>query len=316
MRHPGSFVVALLLGLLLMGCAEKPQQPLRVSAVLWPGYEPLYLASKLGYYDDEPVQIIDYLSNTDAMLAFRNHNLEAGAFTFDEVLQLLADGMEIDVILIMDISDGGDVILANPELTSMADLKGKRIAVESSAVGGYVLARALELHGLSLDSITLVSTNAMEQQIAFESGQVDAAVSFDPYRTQLLKMGKREIFNSREMPNEIVDVLVVRRDYSQQHPQTVQKLVDAWFRALNYQRQNPRESAAYSVNRFDTTVDDYLAGLALIRFAGIEENRQLLDPVHSSLVANADKFFDVLARMNIERRDVVVGPQLNPGYLP
>lgn len=316
MRHPGSFVVALLLGLLLMGCAEKPQQPLRVSAVLWPGYEPLYLASKLGYFDDEPVQIIDYLSNTDAMLAFRNHNLEAGAFTFDEVLQLLADGMEIDVILVMDISDGGDVILANPELTSMADLKGKRIAVESSAVGGYVLARALELHGLSLDSITLVSTNAMEQQLAFESGQVDAAVSFDPYRTQLLKMGKREIFNSREMPNEIVDVLVVRRDYSQQHPQTVQKLVDGWFRALNYQRQNPRESAAYSVNRFDTTVDDYLAGLALIRFAGIEENRLLLDPVHSSLVTNAEKFFDVLARMNIERRDVVVGPQLNPGYLP
>jgi len=316
LRHPGSFVVALLLGLLLMGCAEKPQQPLRVSAVLWPGYEPLYLASKLGYFDDEPVQIIDYLSNTDAMLAFRNHNLEAGAFTFDEVLQLLADGMEIDVILVMDISDGGDVILANPELTSMADLKGKRIAVESSAVGGYVLARALELHGLSLDSITLVSTNAMEQQLAFESGQVDAAVSFDPYRTQLLKMGKREIFNSREMPNEIVDVLVVRRDYSQQHPQTVQKLVDGWFRALNYQRQNPRESAAYSVNRFDTTVDDYLAGLALIRFAGIEENRLLLDPVHSSLVTNAEKFFDVLARMNIERRDVVVGPQLNPGYLP
>ena len=63
-------------------------------------------------------------------------------------------------------------------------------------------------------------------------------------------------------------------------------------------------------------MDDYLAGLALIRFAPIEENRRLLDPARSSLIGNADRFFDVLARMNIERRDVVVGPQLNPGYLP
>ena len=316
MRQPWFLSVGLLLGLLLLGCAEKPQDSMRVSAVLWPGYEPLYLAGKLGYFDDEPVQIIDYLSNTDAMLAFRNHNLEAGAFTFDEVLQLLADGMDIDVVLVMDVSDGGDVILANPDLAAMADLRGKRVAVESSAVGGYVLARALELHGLGLDDITVVSTNAMEQQDAFQSGRVDAAVSFDPYRTQLLKMGKREIFNSREIPSEIVDVLVVRRDYSRQHPQTVQKLVDAWFRALSYQQQHPRDSAAFSVNRFDTTVDDYLAGLALIRFASIEENRLLLDPARSSLIANADKFFRVLARMNIEQRDVVVGPQLNPGYLP
>jgi len=316
-RRSLSLFAALLISLLwLGGCAERPPETLRVSAVLWPGYEPLYLASKLGYLDTREIRLIDYLSNTDAMRAFRNHNLEAGAFTFDEVLRLLSDGLDIEIILAMDISDGGDVIMANPGFDSVASLKGHRIAVESSAVGGFVLARALESHGRDLDDVTVVSINAMEQLEAFRRGRVDAAVSFDPYRTQLLKAGKHEVFNSREIPDEIVDVLVVRRDFSRRHPQLVHKLVNAWFRALDYQKRHPRRSAAYSVNRFGTTVEDYLAGLQRLRFASVADNRRLLDPHDSPLVANARRFYQVLAQMQVIGREVPVGPQLNPGYLP
>jgi NitT/TauT family transport system substrate-binding protein len=307
----------LILGLclLLAACAEKPQEPLRISAVLWPGYEPLYLATKLGYLDDQPVQLIDYLSNTDAMHAFRSHQLEAGAFTFDEALQLLADGMDIQIVLVMDISDGGDVIVANPDIARVEQLKGRRVAVETSAVGAYVLARALELHGLALEDVEVVSTNAMEQLDAFRNGRIDAAVSFDPHRTRLIKQGKREIFNSREMPNEVFDVLVVRRDYSERYPQTVQKVVDAWFRALDYQAGQPRRSAAYSVNRFDTTVDDYIASLSRMKFADREQNRILLDPQHSPLIANAARIYGILARLQLAQRSVRIGRQLHPDYI-
>jgi NitT/TauT family transport system substrate-binding protein len=314
-------LLALLLGALfgagqLAGCADKPQETLRVSGVLWPGYEPLYLAGKLGYLDEQKIRLIDFLSNTDAMLAFRNHNLEAGAFTLDEVLRLLADGMDIEVILVMDISDGGDVIMANPGIESVEALHGRRIAVEDSAVGGFVLTRALQVHGLDLGDVIVVPLNAMEQQEAFRAGKVDAAVSFDPYRTQLLKDGKREIFNSREIPDEIVDVLVVRRDYSQRHPETVRRLVTAWFRALAYQSRHPRKSAAYSSHRFSTTVDDYLAGLKRLRFPTIQDNRQLLDSERSPLVANAQRFGRVLAKMHIQAEGIDIRPRLSPAYLP
>lgn len=301
--------------LLLSACADKPQEPLRISAVLWPGYEPLYLASKLGYLDDQPVQLIDYLSNTDAMLAFRNHQLEAGAFTFDEVLQLLADGVDVQIVLVMDVSDGGDVILANPGISDVVDLKGRRVAVETSAVGAFVLARALQLHGMQMDDIQVVATNAMEQEEGFERGLVDAAVSFDPYRTRLLKQGKVEIFSSREIPNEIVDVFVVRRSYIKQHPEVVQHVVDAWYRALEQQRLKPREMAALSVNRFGTTVDDYIAGLKLMRFPSRAETRDLLDPTHSPLLDTAEHLFGVLETVDVPRRGVTLASRLNPQFV-
>ena len=63
-------------------------------------------------------------------------------------------------------------------------------------------------------------------------------------------------------------------------------------------------------------MDDYLAGLTLLRFASPQDNRLLLDPVRSPLIGNTDNFYRILARMQVERRGVQIGPQLNPGFLP
>ncbi len=302
--------------LLLSGCVDRPQETLRVGAVLWPGYEPLYLADKLGYYKGQPIKIIDYLSNTDTILAFKNNNLHAAAFTLDETLQLLADGVDIDVILIMDMSYGGDVILANPGIDRVEELRGKSVAVESSAVGMFVLKRALELHDMDVSDIQIVSTNAMEQASNFATGNIVAAVSFDPYRTQLVKSGKQEIFNSTLIPNEIIDVLVVRRSYSEQYPETVKHLVEAWFKALSYQTQNPQKSAAYSLKRFDTTVEDYIASLELLKFSTKDDNRRLLDSQNSPLLQQQQHMIEILYELELIKKTPSLQGHLNSRYIP
>lgn len=302
--------------MLLTGCVDRPQETLRVGAVLWPGYEPLYLAEKLGYYQGQPIKIIDYLSNTDTILAFKNHNLHAAAFTLDETLQLLSDGIDIDVILIMDMSYGGDVILANPGIDRVEALRGKPVAVESSAVGMFVLKRALELHDMDVSDIRIVSTNAMEQASSFASGKIVAAVSFDPYRTQLVKSGKQEIFNSTQIPNEIVDVLVVRRSYSEQYPDTVKQLVEAWFKALAYQAEKPKKSAAYSLKRFDTTVEDYIASLERLKFSTKEENRHLLNSLNSPLLEQQQGMIEILDELELIKKTPSLQGHLTNRYIP
>ena len=307
----------LLLSLLIIsGCADKPQQTLRIGSVLWPGYEPLYMASKLGYYDKHPIKIIDYLSNTDAMLAFKNNNLEAGAFTLDETLQILSEGIDIDIILITDISNGGDVIVANQDINSVNDLKGKPVGVESSAVGAFVLKRALEVNDMDIDDIQIVSTNAMEQLSHFTKGAIVAAVTFDPARTQLMKAGKKEIFNSTLIPNEIVDLLIVRRDYSREHPETVHHLIKAWFKALDYQARHPVKSSEFSLKRFDTTSEDYIASLKLMKFASQEDNLYLLDESTSPLLKQQNKIIDILKQLNLIQNTPALEGRLNKSYIP
>lgn len=285
--------------LLLASCSSKPQQELRISSLLWPGYEPLVLAEKLGYFQDAPIKILDYLSNTDAIAAFKNHTLEAGAFTLDETLQLLADGVDVQIVLIMDTSDGGDVIVANPDIQSVSDLKGKPVAVESSAVGAYVLQRALELNGLSQHDVEVVSTHAMEQRQAFKNGEVVAAVTFDPYRTELIQSGKHSIFNSKSIPNEIIDVLVVRTDVLEKKPKVIRQLVQGWFKALAYQQAYPEQAAEYALPRYKVSSEAYLQSLSGLKFTTLAENKTLLDRQNSPLYELEPKLKSTLVNLGL-----------------
>lgn len=300
---------------LLLSCTEKPQDPFRVGCVLWPGYEPLKLAERQHFFDNDAIRIIDYLANSDAMLAFQNKMLEAGAFTLDETLQMLSHGIDIQVVLIMDISHGGDVILANPGIESVEDLKGKRVAVETTAVGSFVLSRALELHGLTFDDITVVPMHAVEQKGSFARGEIDAAVSFDPHRTPLVEAGKKQIFDSTEIPGEIVDVLVVRSSVARDRPEAVRQLVQGWFRALEYQRQHPRKAIQFSSSRFDITPDEYLQALKLMRFPDVEENIRMLSPETSKMVQNTHKMIEPLARIGVDASQVRIEQHLNADFI-
>lgn len=314
------FLLSLLSGLLLSSCASKPQQELRISSLLWPGYEPLVLAEKLGYFQQAPIKILDYLSNTDAIAAFKNHSLEAGAFTLDETLQLLSDGVDIQIVLIMDTSDGGDVILANPDIQSISDLKGHPVAVESSAVGAYVLQRALELNGLTLDDIDVISTHAMEQQQAFKNGEVVAAVSFDPYRTELIQDGKHPIFNSKSIPNEIIDVLVVRTDVVENNPKVIRQLTQGWFKALAFQKENPNKAAEYALPRYKVSTEEYLKSLSGLKFTTLKENKTLLDRQASPLYELEPKLKKTLSSLGlvnqVDHDTLLLSKHLNGRFLP
>ncbi len=309
-------IIAVLLSIAFFGCSTTPQKTMRVGSVLWPGYEPLFLARSLGYYQGSKIQLVDYLSNTDAMHAFENNALEAAAFTLDEALQIINMGIAVEIILIMDVSHGGDVILANPGITSMRDLKGKRVGVESGAVGAYVLSRALEVHGLSLDDIHVVSVLASEQPDAFGDNIIDAAVSFDPVRTKLVNEGKQQIFDSTEIPDEVIDVLVVHKEYASTYPKAVKVLIDGWFKALKFTAEKPDKAAEYSAIRHKITPDEFLKGQKLMRFPSREENLRLLSPGSSPLIKTSKKLSEVLNRLNKAQGEVDLASHLNPGYLP
>lgn len=98
--------------------------PLRIGTLVWPGYEPLYLARERGYLDPKSVRLVEYPSNSEVTRAFRNRAIEAAALTFDEVHPLLASsgrrlmqGM-LDQRLLKAVSDVEVIIAPVEDLSS------------------------------------------------------------------------------------------------------------------------------------------------------------------------------------------------------
>ena len=82
-----SIAIACFLGCILVSCITQ-LPPLRVGVVIWPGSEGLYLARDLGYYNNTPIQLIDYPSDSEMMRSYRNGDLDAATITLDEVWSL------------------------------------------------------------------------------------------------------------------------------------------------------------------------------------------------------------------------------------
>lgn len=271
--HPA---LLLILGL-AVSAAGWASQPLRIGTNVWPGYEPLYLAAERErWHQWLDVRLVEYPSATEVLRAFRNRALEAAALTLDEVLTLREAEIPLKVVAVLDVSAGGDAILAKPHLERFSDLAGHRVGVESSALGAYVLMRALEINGLQLDQIEVVHLDISTHERAFRNNTVDAVVTFEPVKTLLLSAGAHEVFSSREIPGEVVDVLVVHADVLRAEQESLRAAVASWFSALDYMQEEPLAAARFTARRLQLSPQEVIASHEGLEFPDAAANRRLL----------------------------------------
>lgn len=265
-----------LIAMAIAACRPEDDPPLRIGLVVWPPYEIAYLAEDLGYFDGANIELIDYGSPAEFMVAYQAGSLDAVGTVLDYALELqLADPRQ-KIVLMIDHSVGGDAIVARAPARSMTDLKGKRIGYEASALGGYMLSRALELNGMTADDLILVPTDIQNQETAFRTGEVDAVVAYEPLVTGLRKDGHAVVFDSSQIPFEIIDVLLTHENLSDTKRQKLQTFTRGWFRAMAYFRANPEDAAERVIARQGTMQKDFLATFDGVDLIDHDTNLQVL----------------------------------------
>ena len=290
---------------LIRGSARDPgSRSLLVGTNVWTGYEPLYLARSLDYFDETKVRLVECSSASQVISAFRNGSLDVAALTLDEALLLKERGYEVKVILVTDISHGGDAILAQPAIAELSELKGRKVGVESSALGAYVLTRALQSINMAVSDVDVVSLEPKEQERAFNNQRIDAVVTFEPVRSRLLESGARLLFDSTQIPGEIVDVLVVRESVLLANREVVETLLDSWFRATRYLQEHPQEAAPRMADRLELAPAKVLDSFAGLRLPGLNECIEMLDGENATLNEVAGRLVEVMREAELLRSDV------------
>lgn len=303
----------LMLVLLLSAC-HSPEPQLRIGTNIWAGYEPLYLARNLGFYEDTRIKLVELSSASDVIHALRSGTLEGAALTLDEALTLLDDGIELRLILIMDFSAGADALLAKPEIDTLKALRGKRIAVENSAVGAILLDGALHAAELTATDIEIVSCTINEHINCYSS--VDAVVTFEPVRTKLLQQGAHQLFDSSQIPGRIADVLVVLKKTTASSPHSLAQLLAGYFKARAYLTAQPEEAAGRMAKRMGLSADEVLASYDGIRMLGLEENRQLLQGNPAQFEVTANDLARFMYDRKLIRNQLQVSKFVDSAFLP
>jgi len=265
----------------------------------WVGYDPLVLARDQKLLDAQQVKVVELSSSSETMRHFRNGLLDAAALTLDETLRLAGEGINLRVVAVMDASSGADMVMVNPHFQKLGDLKGASIAVESPTVGALMLQRLLQAAGLDPNEVQVVHLEATQHLSALRSQRVGAAVSYEPVAGALRAAGFQSIFDSRQMPGDIVDVLVVRADLLETRPKQVTALLAAWQDGLQALRDDPGAAARLLAPGTDLTPDEYLATLKGLHLFTPEESLQQLTGSPPPLGKNALRLVTTLQAMDL-----------------
>ena len=300
---------------LLASCTQPPAQPLRVATLPWPGYESIHLAQSLNYFDPSRIRVLDLVNASQASNALRNGTVDAALLTVDEVLLLLQDNVDIRIVLVMDVSNGADVVMARPNITTLQGLRGKRIGVETGAIGAIMFDAMLTAAKMRPADVQLVAMTVNEHAAAYRDKKVDAVVTFEPVRSQLLQQGARILFDSSQIPDRIFDVLAVRTEAMADHRQELFSLVAAHFKALDYLARQPQDAAVRLAPYLGVRADQVLSQFAGIKLLSLDENRALLSGTTPRLATITTEMNAALLQHQLMRKMVGVSALFTPELL-
>ncbi|MFG6415388.1 sulfonate ABC transporter substrate-binding protein [Roseateles sp. DC23W] len=118
------------------------------------------------------------------------------------------------------------VVPKGSALKSVAELKGKKVALNKGSNVHYLLVKALEKHGLKFSEVQAVYLPPADARAAFERGAVDAWVIWDPFLAAVEKQsGARLLQDGKGIVNNYA-YYVAERGFAGKHPQLVQALFE------------------------------------------------------------------------------------------
>lgn len=285
MERSHRILVFVIIGIVVAACIvggviwwptqSRTSAPLRIGIIAWVGYAPLYIAQEKGFFAEEGIKVeIVKIEETGARhAALMNNGIQVAINTIDAFASGVAEGVSAVAFLKTDDSFGGDGIVARKEIKTVADLKGKTLAYPKGLPGHFFLLYLLDQKGLSSSDFEAMSMEAGDAAAAFIGKKLDAAVTWEPW---LSKAGNTEhghiLTTSKEAPGLIVDILVANKPTIDGRADDLQKLMRAWFRALEYVEANPKESYQVMGKALGLSGEDFEAMIQGIKFADYDEN--------------------------------------------
>jgi NitT/TauT family transport system substrate-binding protein len=226
-------------------------------------YLPLALAEKLGYFKEQGlnVEVNDFKGGSQSLQALVGGSTDVVTGAYEHTLRMQAKNQ--DILAVIEMGRYPAITLAVKKdkagtIKSAADLKGAKIGVtapgsSTNMVVWYLMAKA----GLKMDDASFVAVGTGAAAVAaIQKGEIDAISNIEPVISKLVSTGDIVVLNdtrSTEGNNKVFGgpmsaaVLYMKRDFMDKNPNTVQALVNAFYKTLKWMEKATPEQIADNV---------------------------------------------------------------------
>lgn len=233
-----------------------------------------------------------------------------GYINVPNAVTLLQAGLPIKILAATTIG-GTSVYTFDDKIKTVADLKGKKVAIPRGVTTHalqfemYVMPQA----GLTKGDVEIVPLAPTDNITAMRRGDVDAAVSFDPYVSQAVAMGAKVLVPPSKMWDgpAYSAIVAARADFVAKDPDTVRKLVAVHCDVIRFINEDPKK-AAEIVNKIMRGTQKDLA-------LQLESMRSLTFTAKIEPAALA-KFADAMVKFGVIKSAPDLAPVVDTSFLP
>lgn len=254
----------------------------------WIGYGPLWVADAKGFDIDNGVDIkmINFSTDQDLESGFASGKFQGASNANNTYIRLASLGIDFTVTLMEDFSLTADAIVScNPDIQSIDDLAGAKVAFEEFSVSDVLFRYALNEAGISFDDIEYVPIPAADAGTAAVAGRVDVAVTYEPYLQAAVKEGDncKIIYTAEERPGLISDALGFSSEFADSNPDAVIGVMNAWDEAVDYYNTNPEDAQAIIAKAVGEKPEALSTSFKGIKLFDLEESQDFLENDYAAL---------------------------------
>ena len=237
----------------------------------------LFVADAQGKFQENGIntKLVQFNNGGDLMTAMASGEVDVGYVGITPVLSSIEKGVPVKVISSAQTEGSGIVVAKNSEISSVADLAGKKVATPGEAsIQHMLLTYYLDQNGMSMDDVKVSAMKVPSMNDALKTNKIDAMITFEPYVTIAEENGATKLVDSSEiLPNHPCCVVVASDKFIQNNPNETAKILEIHKNATDFINNNTDEAAGLLPDDIVSDVEvekKALAGFPLI--SGLDDS--------------------------------------------
>lgn len=255
---------------------------------------PLWVALDKGLFVKEGVDVKvagAFHAGPELMTAFKSDSIDMGHVGEAPSTIAFARGMK-NIHLVAQVNTGGSAVVVAPNspLKSLAEMKGKRIAVPGNGtVQDFLVRRSFRKAGLAPTDVTFITISPSEMATALSRGQIDAFIAWQPFPARAVVSGQGRILaDSSDMWPGHPCCGLVASDKAIASGEAA-KVVKAHEAAMKFISEHPDEAIAIAVKHTgmdEKTVREAFSHVAYTAVPAVEQEKEYVNFLNAFKLIN------------------------------
>ncbi|MCR8844636.1 sulfonate ABC transporter substrate-binding protein [Paenibacillus sp. SC116] len=190
------------------------------------------------------------------------------------------------------------LVLKDSPVQSIADLKGKKIALNKGSNVHYLLVKLLEQAGLQYSDVKPVFLPPADARAAFERGSVDAWAIWDPYLASAQKnLDVRIVADGEGVVNNF-EFYLAARSFAENNPAIIDALFEELNKAGDWANANHKELAKLLSPQLGIDIPSLELASSRREYNSV--------PISDNVVAEQQKVADTFAKLGLIPKPIQV----------